>query len=90
VTAASRLAPAIKNVLQERKSDPETLQQAEARPMNPLNQNDTALQSAQAWSERLGRMAAEQTAVRPEAASGQLNTTASTRLSAILSTGFAE
>jgi hypothetical protein len=41
--------------------------------MNPLHDSDLARQQARAWSEQLGRLAAEMPANRPEAAFTQLD-----------------
>jgi hypothetical protein len=57
--------------------------------MNPLNENDTARQAARSWSERLGNLAAELPAIRPEVAFTQFPAAPPaalpTRLSSILS-----
>jgi hypothetical protein len=41
--------------------------------MNPLNETDVARQQARSWSGRLGSLAAELPAIRPEAAFTQLD-----------------
>jgi hypothetical protein len=44
--------------------------------MTLLNENDTARQYARAWSGRIGKLAAELPAIRPEAAFTQLDNAA--------------
>jgi hypothetical protein len=54
--------------------------------MNPLNETDVARQRGRSWSGRLGNLAAELPAIRPEAAFNQLSAPPAaflTRLAAI-------
>jgi hypothetical protein len=53
--------------------------------MNPLNKSDVARQAARSWSGRLGSLAAEVPAIRPEAAFTQLDTTSAPALPARMS-----
>jgi hypothetical protein len=52
--------------------------------MIPLHPNDPSRQSVQAFSERLGSLAAASSATRPEAPAPQLNAAVTPRLSAAL------